>query len=160
MKKQLQQDERIVAQTRKIGSDALQITVFGLPVAILVQQYVFHAPFAQYAVELVLFLALAIYIVIRNLLVGNDLFVSKRGGQRMVVVNSLLCGITVSVVNTILNYAQYGDTVQLPIALHTALLVGITLISATVTAFVVLELVYLANKKKQQSMESQFNANE
>ncbi|MEA4813293.1 MAG: DUF6773 family protein, partial [Oscillospiraceae bacterium] len=136
MKKHIQQDERVLAQKRKIGSDAFNILWIGLLISVLVQQYLFNAPFAQYAVEFVLFIAASIYIVIRNLMVGNDLFRSPKGGQVIVIINSLVCGLTVAVINTILNYAKYSQTFKLPVSAETVLIAGITFISAAAIAFV------------------------
>lgn len=160
MKNQIQKDERVLAQKRKIGSDAFNILLVGLLISVLVQQNFFNAPFTQYAVEIVLFIAASIYVIIRNLISGNDLFASKKGGQGIVIINSVVCGLTVAVINTILNYAKYSETVKLPIAVNTALVAGITFISATATAFVALEILYLANKKKQKNIELHLNDNE
>lgn len=160
MKKQIQKDERILAQQRKIGSDAFSILWIGLIISVLVQQYLFNAPFTQYAVEIVLFITMSFYILIRNLISGNDLFASRKGSQATVIINSLVCGLTVTIINTILNYAKYSDRVELPIAINTVLVAGITFVSATATAFIALELLYFANKKKQKKIESDLNDNE
>lgn len=160
MKNKIQKDERVLAQKRKIGSDAFNILWIGLIISVLVQQYLFNAPFLQYAVEIVLFIMASIYIIIRNLIDGNDLFSSKKGGQSIVIINSLVCGFTVAIINTILNYMQYSETFKLPITINTVLVAGITFISATATAFVALELIYLMNKKKQKNIESYLNDNE
>ncbi len=160
IRNQIQQDERVLAQKRKIGSDAFNILWVALLLSVLVQQYVLNAPFIQYAVEIVLFIAASTYVVIRNLVSGNDIFASKQGGQAIVIINSLVCGFTVAVINTILNYIKYSDRVRLPIAVNTALVAGITFISAAATAFIVLELIYLINEKKQKKIESQLNENE
>lgn len=129
MKKHSQQDERILAQKRKIGSDAFNILWVGLIISVLVQQYLFDAPFSQYVVEIVLFIAASVYIIVRNLMVGNDLFDSKRGGQATVIINSLVCGFTVAVINTALNYVKYSETADLSISLNTVLIALITFIS-------------------------------
>lgn len=157
MKKQVENDERVVAQRRKIGSDAFQILAIGLFISVLVQQYLFNAPFVQYAAEIVLFIAIAIYVLIRNLMVGNDLFAPAKNGQKMVVINSAVCGLVVTVINTVLNYMKYQEAVQMPMVAHIALVAGIMFISSTASVFVVLELVYLANKKKQKEIETRFN---
>lgn len=153
MKKHIQQDERVVAEKRKIGSDAFNIVWLGLLISVLVQQYLFDAPFSQYAVEMVLYIAASIYVVIRNLLGGNDLFFSKKRGQLIVIINSLVCGITVTIINTILNYVKYSEATPLPIGINTVVVAGITFASATLIAFIPLELMYLANKKKQAKIE-------
>jgi hypothetical protein len=64
MKKVNIQDERIVYQKRKIGSDAFGIIYFGLIISILLQQFMFDAPFSQYAAEFVLFVVAAVYIIV------------------------------------------------------------------------------------------------
>lgn len=160
MKKSKQKDERVLAQQRKIGSDAFCIVWIGLIISVLVQQYAFDAPFKQYAVEIVMFIAMSCYILIRNLISGNDLFASKKGGQLIVVINSLVCGITVTAINTILNYGKYSDRVKLPSMVNTLLVAVVTFISATITAFIALELLHCANKKKQHKIESDLDDNE
>lgn len=49
MRKQVKEDERVLAQKRKIGNDAFQILLYGLIAVILIQAYLFNAPFSQYA---------------------------------------------------------------------------------------------------------------
>lgn len=160
MKKDIQQDERVLAQKRKIGSDAFNIIWIGLLVSTLVQQYLFDAPFTQYAVEIILFIVGSIYIVVRNLLCGNDLFAAKKNNHALVIINSLVCGITVTIINTVLNYIKYSDASPLPIGLNTVLVAGITFLCATITAFIPLEILYLANKKKQEKIENHLNADD
>lgn len=48
MKKQAIIDERVLLQKSKIGSDGFQILLIGLIASILIQQYIFDAPFSQY----------------------------------------------------------------------------------------------------------------
>lgn len=129
-------------------------------ISALVQQYIFNAPFAQYAVEFILLIVSSIYIIIRNVVVGNNLFTSKRSCQSSVVISSLVCGVTVAVINTFLNYMQYSEYTPLPIDINTVLVALITFISATVTAFITLELMYIANRKKQAELEARFDKEE
>lgn len=159
MKKQIQ-DERVIAQKSKIGNEAFNIVWIGLIISVFVQQYLFDAPFIQYAVEVVLFIVAAIYVIVRNLLVGNDLFVSKKGKHMLVIINSLVCGIAVTIINTLLNYIKYSDASPLPIGLNTLLVAGITFLCATITAFIILEILYQVNKKKQDIIETELNAND
>lgn len=158
MKKEHVQDERVLAQKRKIGSDAYQILFYGLFLSIFIQQDLFDAPFSQYAVEVILLLCTAAYVVIRHLAAGNDLFASK-GSQKLVIMNSLVCGVIVSVVNTTLNYMKLGDQFRTDMV-NTLLISGITFLSASVIVFVVLELFYIVNEKKQKKIEVQLNQEE
>lgn len=157
MKNEKYVDERVLNEKRKIGNDAFNIIWIGLIISVIVQQYLYHAPFSQYAVEFILFFSISFYVVIRNIIIGNDLFNTKKSGQSVVILNSLVCGGTITVINTIQNYIQYKDSISLPIYLNTALVAGITFLSATLTAFIPMELLYLANKKRQKSLESKFD---
>ncbi len=153
------QDERVLAQERRIGSDAFQILFYGLLVSIFVQQFLFDAPFSQYAVEVVLLIAASIYIVVRNLLVGNILFAAEKNSQRLVVINSLVCGLVVAAATAILNYVKLGDLFKTDPG-NTALVTGITFLFATATAFVAFEVLYIVNRKKQQQIEDRLNEEE
>lgn len=141
-------DERVVAQQRKLSSNAFQILFFGLMASIVLQEYLLKAPFSQYAVECILWIASGLYILIGHLVVGTDLFPSRPSAQKSVLVNSLLCGLVVMAMNAILNHEQQGN---LPSVL---LIAAITFCSATVIAFIPLELAYLANKKRQKAMDA------
>lgn len=160
MKSRIQRDERVLAQKRKIGSDAFSILWIGLLISVLVQQYLFNAPFTQYAVEIVLFIAISIYVVIRNIIGGNDLFTSQKRGQSIVIINSLVCGGTVAIINTVLNYVKYRENVKLPIAINTMLVAGVTFISATAMSLIALEIFYFANKKRQERIEKELDKDE
>lgn len=153
MKREKIQDERVLAQKRKIGNDAFQILIYGLFLSILVQQYMFNASFSQYVVELILLITISIYVIIRNIMMGNDLFTSQKTGQKLVVINSLVCGLIIAVVNTILNYIKLGDLFKIDIV-NTLLVSFITFLCGSFTVFIVLETLYIANKKKQMQIES------
>lgn len=156
MKRKRIQDERVLAQTRKIGNDAFQILFGGLILSVLLQQYLFNAPFSQYAVETILIIGGGLYVVIRNLMAGNDLFTSHKTGQKLVIISSLFCGIIVAVINTTINYIKFGDVFKTNIA-NTLLVSLITFLSAAVTTFVVFEILYIVNKEKQRQIELELN---
>lgn len=155
MKKHKVTDERILTLKRKIGNDAFQITFIGLLASILIQEYLLKAPFAQYAVEVILFITVSIYVLIRNFMAGNDIFDSAKASQKMVIINSLVCGTVVAIVNACMN----DNLFKLGI-LNALLVIFITFLSASLLAFAVLFLVYHANKKKQKSIEAHLNDDE
>ena len=109
MKKEIVQDERVLSQKRKIGNDAFQIIFLGLFLSIFVQSYIFNADFSQYAVEVILLIVGALYVIVRNITVGNNIFESNNVNQRFVIINSIICGIIVVVINTTLNYIKFKD---------------------------------------------------
>lgn len=155
MKKQIVKDERVLNQRRKIQSDGFQIVFLALLVSILIQEYVFKAPFSQYAVEFVLFITASLYIVVRNFISGNDIFDYAKSGHKLVIINSLICGVAVAAVNAILNENLLKAGV-----LSAVFIVVITFLSAAFAAFIVLEIFYRINKKKQENIEAQLNDDE
>ncbi|MPM32806.1 hypothetical protein SDC9_79372 [bioreactor metagenome] len=146
-------------QKRKIGSDAFQITFYGLLLSVLVQQYMFNAPFSQYAVEIILFIAISIYIIIRNIMVGNDLFESSKHSQKIVVINSLVSGLVIAIINTTLNYIKLGDLFKTN-SLNTILNSAMTFLCATIISFIGFEILYLINKRKQKQIQSILDSDE
>lgn len=155
MKKAEIQDERIVFQKRKIGSDAFGIIYFGLIVSILIQQFVLEASFIQYAAEIILFMVAAVYVVVRNILVGHNLFGESSNGQRMVIINSLVCGLTISAVTTTLNSIKYG--VDKMGGTTGILLVGvITFLSGSLVSFVGFKMLHIMNRKRQKQIDDKF----
>lgn len=67
------QDERILQQRRFIQSRGYAYLVLILAVSVLVQQFVLHAPFAQYAVEFFLLIGCGIYNLVSNCVRGIDI---------------------------------------------------------------------------------------
>lgn len=155
MKKQIIKDERVLNQRRKIQSDGFQIVFLALLASILIQEYVFKAPFSQYAVEFVLFITASLYIVVRNFISGNDIFDYAKSGHKLVIINSLVCGVAVAAVNAILNENLLKAGV-----LSAVFIVVINFLSAAFAAFIVLEIFYRINKKKQENIEAQLNDDE
>lgn len=152
MKKNKVQDERIINAKRKIQSDGFQIVWLVLIISVLIQQYLYKAEFIQYAVEFFILIAMSVYLICANLGVGNDLFDSSRSKYTLII-NSLVTGIIVTIINTTVNVMNYGDKVKGPLIGHIALVAGITFISITALSYVVLKGVYFINKKKQQALD-------
>lgn len=148
------QDERVLSQKRKIGNDAFQIISLGLFLSVLVQQYIFDAPFSQYAVEMILLITVSLYVIVRNIMVGNDIFDSNKVNQRVVIINSIICGIIITIVNTILNYIKFRDIFITDIV-NSVVVSLVTFVCASFVSFVVLQILYVINKRKQIQIEIQ-----
>ena len=154
MKKKKIQDERVLSQKRKIGNDAFQIISLGLFLSVLVQQYIFDAPFSQYAVEMILLITVSLYVIVRNIMVGNDIFDSNKVNQRVVIINSIICGIIITIVNTILNYIKFREIFTTDIV-NSVVVSLVTFVCASFVSFVVLQILYVINKRKQIQIEIQ-----
>ena len=73
MKKNILNDERVINEKRKITNEAFSLIMLILISSILVQQFVFKAHFSEYATEFICFFGALIYILIRNISVGNKI---------------------------------------------------------------------------------------
>ena len=58
-----------------------------LLISMLVKQFIFHSEFNEYAVEFIAFFGASIYIVIRNIFIGNNLYEENRLKKMALVVN-------------------------------------------------------------------------
>ena len=155
MKNQSIQDERVISQKRKIGSDALGMVYIGLLISILIQQFMFEAPFSQYAAEFILFMLLAFYVVIRNIMVGNSLFDSNLNGQKVVLLGSLFSGLTITVITITFNIINYGMTKMG--GLNGIALTGvITFAFSVLASFIGFKFLYLINKKRQKQLDDKY----
>jgi len=159
MRKNLTQDERAVAQKRKIGSETCNLLLGGLFISLLVKEYIFNVPFSQYATEVICLFGAVIYIVIRNIIAGNDLYVTKNNnGKKSVIVNSLVGGLAICVIAGIANYARYGEKY----ADGTLLLItlAITFVSGTVVIFLIYSFIYILNQKRQKKIAEELDKEE
>ncbi len=155
MRKGNVKDERIVLQRRKVASDAFGILFYILLASVIVQQFIFHAPFSHYAVEAILLLAASIYVVTGNILVGNDFFPDDRG-WKMVVMNSVFCGVVLAASVTALNTMNHGLEKMGGIPCI-ALIATITFACSALASFAVFGLLYLLNRKRQKQIDDRCN---
>ena len=86
-------DERIVFERRKIQSDAYQILIYCLLISIVIQQFILNAPFSQFAVEFFCLIGMGIYMTIRHLTIGIDIFNSTRNSNKKILINGLTSGV-------------------------------------------------------------------
>jgi len=92
MKSLKNQDERILMQKRKVQSDAFQILIYYLLIAIVVQKFIFNAPFYQIIVEFIGVVGAAFYVEIRNLLLGSDIYSTNTTTKKNIVKGSIISG--------------------------------------------------------------------
>ena len=101
----------------------------------------------------------ALYVIVRNITVGNNIFESNNVNQRFVIINSIICGIIVVVINTTLNYIKFKDLFKNEMG---DMLIAslITFLCATASTFVVLQGLYFINRKKQMKIDSKLDDEE
>ncbi|MCL2110855.1 MAG: hypothetical protein FWH32_01100 [Clostridiales bacterium] len=160
MKNQAVQDERVVAQGRKIQSDGFRILLAVLAVAVVVQQVFLDAPFEQYAVELICFLGMTVYMIVRNIVAGNNLFGEGKGARLVPLVCSLVVGGAVTAVNGVLNYARYAGIYQESGVGFFVAVLGITFVSAAIVTFVVISGFGFLNSRRQARIRKRLDEDE
>jgi len=158
MKKNLIHDERAVAQKRKIGSEACNFLLGGLGISLLIKTYVFNVPFSQYATELLCLFGASIYIVIRNIIAGNNVYETKGNGKKSVVLISLVVGLAVCVSAGITNYARYGD--KYTDVRFFLITLAILFVSGTVLTLLIASPIYKLNQKRQKKIAEELDKEE
>ena len=95
MKNNQMNDERVINEKRKITTEAYGLIMIFLLISMLVKQFIFHSEFNEYAVEFIAFFGSSIYIVIRNIFVGNNLYEENK--KRLPIMNSIVMGVSVNI---------------------------------------------------------------
>lgn len=91
-------DERIIAQKRKIQSNAFSILVGLLLVSILFQQYILKAPVTQFAGEIFALIVVGIYVPVMNIKLGLDVGNPNTKNHKKLLINSLFLSASSTVI--------------------------------------------------------------
>lgn len=145
MKNNKIQDERILFGRRKIQSEAYGLLVVGLMTSIIVKQFLMNAPFAQYAVEFFLLIGCGVFISIRHLTKGIDIWNPNGKGNKKILLNTVVSGIASVILFAILS-GQY-DVKNL----------ALYFVSFILFFFVFRSVMISINKKKQQIIDNKLN---
>ncbi|WP_419886524.1 DUF6773 family protein [Paenibacillus sp. B-A-8] len=141
-------DERIVSQRRKIQSDAYQILIYCLLISILIQQFIMNAPFAQFAVEFFCLIGIGIYITIRHLSVGVDIWDSRSHTNKKLLINSIISGgICVSLLIVLAGERNVRSII-------------LTFVTFTMVYFLVHLVLRNINKKRQRQIDDELSTDE
>ena len=163
MKKQNSHDERVITQRRKVNSEAFGILMIVLIASIFVQEFLLNAPLEQYVVELICFMGMSLYMIIRYVSLGVNIYDDGKPAKSIPLVNSvnsMVVGIVVTVINGVLNHSQYSERYTTDgIGFFIAALV-FTFISSSIFTFAVLSLMSYLNKKKQVQIQKRLDEDE
>ena len=161
MKKESFQDERVVIQRQKVQSEGFLIVFFILFISASVQSFVLNAPVEQYAVEMICFLGMSAYLLIRNIAFGNNLFDDNNNESAKVkpLVYSLVVGVITTAIHGVLNYLSNSEYYENNIGLYIAGLV-VFFISITVFIFAVMSFMLYINNKNQARIQKQLDRKE
>jgi len=160
MKKRVK-DERSIANRNKINSEAYVILMIILFSSVIIQQTFLNAPFEQYAVELIGFLGMTAYVAIRSIMTGVNLYdEEKKPTLFSFLLNGMIAGAVVTLINGFLNYSRYAEHYQRDRTWLFIATLGITFVSASALTFVVQLCISYFNNKKQMKLEKQLDEEE
>lgn len=159
MKKQNIRDERVLMQRRKILSESYVILMIILSISVFIQQHLLNAPFEQYAAEVICFLGISLYMLIRYIMLGINDFGDKKSLKITILINSVVAGIVVTIINGILNYIKYGVHYKGKPGFFVAGL-AIMFVSATIGTFVILLVLDFINNKRQEQIKKKLDKEE
>lgn len=158
MKSKQEQDERVIAQNRKINSEAYSLMMMVLILSVPVQQFILHAPPEQYAVEFFCFVGASLYTIVRQLTLGLNVF-GEKSPNRIMLTNGIVTGLTVTVVSGVLNYTRNADKYKGNLRLIGSTLL-ITFVTAMASSFAVMFLFQYVNGKRQKQIKEKLDAEE
>ncbi len=138
-------DERVILTKRKIQSDGFTFVWLLLLASVIIQQFVFQAPIAQYAVESIIFFVMSGYILVSNMIKGNDIApISYKNNNTILSLQSALTGVAAGAMVYFLTEDNLRESI-------------LAFICCTVGSFIILKVMYYANNKKQENINSQFD---
>ena len=151
MKKNILNDERVINEKRKITNEAFSLIMLILISSILVQQFVFKAHFSEYATEFICFFWALIYILIRNISVGNKIINDDSKKKKIIITNCLVIGIVITIINGFQVVKESNNTLEIFITL-----IGTFLIS-TIAAAITMTVITKLNQHKINKIEIEFD---
>ncbi len=160
MKQKPMRDERVLAYKRKIQSDGFLLVWLLLLASVLVQQNLYAAPLSQYLVEMVVFFAMSVYLLVANFCKGAPLYPTRKRGHGLIVLQSVLCGAVVAAITTLQNLGTYGSAVQGSPLPHAAAVAAISFVSCACGVFLVLELLHWLSGKQQRTIARRLDQDE
>ena len=142
-------DERVINERRKITGEAYGLIMIFLLISMLVKQFIFHSEFNEYAVEFIAFLGSSIYIVIRNIFVGNNLY--RENKKRLPIINSIIMGLSSTCASALLRYKEFNTR-------NDFILESIEVfIFTTLSSFLFIYIVNKVTQKRIKHMENKYD---
>ena len=157
MKRPVMQDERVSRQSNEANSEAFGILMIVLLCAVLVQLFLLHAPFKQYAVEAICFVGMSIYIITRYIMLGINVYSNDKLERVGLIVRSIIVGITVTAVSGTLLYSRNGELYQENGIGHFIAILAGTFVGVFILSYAASYPLYYLNKKKQAQIQKRLD---
>ena len=142
-------DERVINEKRKITQEAYGLIMIFLLISMLIKQFIFNSEFNEYAVEFIAFFGASIYIVIRNIFVGNNLYEENK--KRLPIMNSIIMGLSSTFALALLRYKEFNTSNDFILQCIEVF------IFTTLSSFVFISIINKATQKRIKYMENKYD---
>jgi cytosine/uracil/thiamine/allantoin permease len=119
-----------------------------------VQKFFQDTPFEQYAVELICFFGMVVYMIVRYIMLGLDIYGEEKRVKHFPLISGIVAGILVTAINGVCDYTQQANIYKEDGISGFIAMLAVTFICATVVTFVVLSCLDYINKKKQVKIQN------
>lgn len=121
--------------------------------SVFVRQRLLDAPFKQYAVELMYFFGMSLYMITRCLILELNIYSEEERAKASPLTSSIVAGIVVTAISGVLNYTQHAEQHRKDGIGYSIAMLAMTLISSTVLTYAVLSSLKYLNAKKQAKIQ-------
>ncbi|WP_315109489.1 DUF6773 family protein [Clostridium intestinale] len=146
MKSLKNQDERILISKRKIQSDAFQLLIGYLLIAIMIKKFLFNGSFYQIGVELAGVIGAVFFVRTSNIFLGNDIYPKGNNTWKNIIISDITSGLFSCIILFVL--AGITDIAK----------VAYIFIGTTICFLVITFLSYYLNKRKQEEIEKELDS--
>ncbi len=108
MKKKIR-DERVEESKLKVYKEALYVLIVVLLISLFDKSFVLKQGIESYIDELVGLIAVIIYIILRNLWLGNLVNISETINRKVILLSTVLCSVALTTRFAVNNYISYMD---------------------------------------------------
>ncbi len=102
-------DERVEESKLKVYKEALYVLIVVLLISFFDKSFVLKQGIESYIDELVGLIAVIIYIILRNLWLGNLVNISETINRRVILLSTVLCSVALTTRFAVNNYISYMD---------------------------------------------------
>lgn len=158
MKNNVIQDERAIALKRQISSEAFNLVISVLLISLLIKQFILNTPISQFFTEILCLSGAAIYVLVRNIIAGNNVYESNKGSKKSIIYSSLAGGLGVCLSAGIFNYAKYSEKYANN-WIFLAIL-AILFVSGALVVYLISWPIYKVNQKRQKMIDNTLDQDE
>ena len=146
------EDERIRLQRLRIINETYLLIMGVVMISMLVKQFYLHAPFKDYLTEFIAFFGASVYILIRLVLSGHQVYSGKKKLTLWLV--PLVTSTVITVLSFIGNYRDHMRIQNFSISFFALL---VTFVSSFAISFLIIAVVNRLGRKQEAHLAEKFD---